>query len=156
LSEEEIKGSFRVEKVRWSKSNIYYALLFTPKRLVAAKIGTQTKKMVGLALGGVLGYYLAGRGDKEKKEAEALQKASIKSILEADKDNFEIPYSEITRFEINKPTLGSRLMSDTGSITGVIKIIGKNEQKFRIPSGQNFEDCVNIARSVLPDKLVVK
>lgn len=123
---------------------------------MAAKVGTQAKRAIGWAVGGALGYYLAGRGDKEKKEAEAMQKASMKSILEADKDNFEIPYSEITRLEINKPTLGARFMSDTGSITGVVKIVGKNEQKFQIVSGQNFEDCVNIVRSVLSDKLVVK
>lgn len=155
MSGEEIKGSFRATKILFWKSNIYYAFLFTPEKLVAAKIGTDKERAIGFVLGGVLGYYLAGRGDQNKK-VEAMQKVSIKSILEADKDNFEIPYSEIKRFEIGKPTLGARLISDSPSIAGVVKIVGKDEQEFRIPSGQNFEECVNIVRSVLPDKLVVK
>lgn len=154
---EEVKDYFLAEKIFGLKSNIRYVLFFTARRLIAAKIGGQLKDILGpVAL-------------KEYAEkAEELKQVSQESILKADKDNFEIPYSDITNIEIKKAGWKDRLKTDMRGI-GTITIKGKEEQKLQItqafridpsaPSGlrpQRLEDCINVVRSVLSNKLSVK
>ena len=132
-------GSFVVNKMTvWTpwlgpKS---YAFLFTSNRLIGVRIkrftGRKTRKMVSRVL---------------KKE---LKKVSFESILKADKDNFEIPYSEITRIGMKKSSLADRY-------AGTLEIYTLTKKdKFEITSGHDFEQCVEVVRSVLPEKLVIK
>jgi hypothetical protein len=154
---EEIEGYIIAGKMFALKPGIYYALFFTSKRLIAAKVGGQLKDLLGpIAL-------------KEYAEkAEELKKVSIESILKADKDNFEIPYIDITSIEVEKAGWKDKLVSDFRSV-GTITIKGKEEHRFQIatalridpstPSGwkpQKLEDCINVVRSALSDKLSVK
>ncbi|MGF3573731.1 MAG: hypothetical protein ACQXXG_09990 [Candidatus Bathyarchaeia archaeon] len=151
---EEIKGYFLAEKVFWSKSNIHYALFFTSKRSVAAKVGGQLKDFLGpVAM------------EEYARKAEALKEVSIESILKADKDNFEIPYTDITHIEVKKAGWKDKLITEMRTI-GTMTIKGKEEHKFQItrafivdpssPTGlkpQKLEDCIKVIRSVLSDKL---
>jgi type IV secretory pathway TrbF-like protein len=154
LEKEEIKGYILADKFSW-KPNIHFALFFTLKRLIVAKVGALFKDFVASA--------------EYAKKAEELKEVSIESILKADKDNFEIPYTDITDIEIKKAGWKDKLVADFVTIgTLTIKIKDKKGQKFNItklridPSApskvkpQKLEDCINVVRSVLSDKLSVK
>lgn len=154
---EEIKGHIMAGKMFALKPGTYYALFFTSRRLIAAKVGGQLKDMLGP---------VALREYAEK--AEELKEVSIESVLKADKDNFEIPYTDITHIEVKKAGWKDKLVSDMRTI-GTITIKEKEEHKFQItrafivdpssPTGlkpQKLEDCIKVIRSVLSDKLSVE
>jgi hypothetical protein len=162
LSEEKIEGYILAGKVFVRKRNIHYILFFTSERLIAAKVGGQHEELT-----------LIADSCAFARKAEELKDVSIESILKADKDNFEIPYTDITDIEIKKAGWKERLMSNVPALIPIgtmrIRIRDKEEQKFHItrtermdpssPSGsrpQVLEDCINIVCSVLSDKLSVK
>lgn len=147
---EKVLGSLVVHKWRWTsllppKS---YTLLFTPNRLIGAKFklftGGKTQKMVSRILKG------------------ELKEVSFESILKADKDNFEIPYSEITQIEMKKISIADKGWSTsryTWMHSGTLEIHTLSEMdrfEITIRKGHDFEQCVRIVRLVLPEKLVLK
>jgi hypothetical protein len=151
---EDVKGYILADKIFAWKPNIHYALFFTSNRIVAAKIGGQLKEF---ALFVDLGVFA--------KKAEELKDVSIESLLKADKDNFEIPYSEITKAEIRKAGWKDKLAASRFVVPGIITIMGKEEHKFLIAQiriegsnyrPQKFEECVDLLRSVLSSKVSIK
>lgn len=147
---EVVKRYILADKIFAWKPNIHYALFFTSNRLAVAKIGGQLKELGGF---GVFA-----------KKAEELRDVSIESLLKADKDNFEIPYSEITKVEIRKAGWKDKLAASR-PVPGIITITGKEEHKFLIAQiriegseyrAQKFEECVDLLRSVLSSKVSVK
>ena len=94
---------------------------------------------------------------------EGHKEGSLESILKADKDNFEIPYFEIKKIEMKKASMADKLWSAhrtgyTQTYAGSLEIhtLSKKD-RFEISSrGQNFEQCVEVVRLVLPEKLVIK
>jgi len=162
LSEEEIEGYILASKVSVWKRNIHYILFFTSKRMIAAKVGGQREELT-----------LIADAFAFARKAEELKDISTESILRADIDNFEIPYSDVINIEIKKAGWKERLMSNVPALSpiGILRmtIKGKEEQKFYItrtermdpswPSGlrpQGLEDCIKIVNSILPDKLSAK
>lgn len=150
---EDVKGYILADEIFAWKPNIHYALLFTSNRLVAAKIGGQLKELASIL---DLGMFA--------KKAEELKDVSIESLLRADKDNFEIPYSEMTKVEIRKAGWKDKLAASR-PVPGIIAIMGKEEHKFLIAqikievskyTPQRFEECVDLLRSVLSSRLSVK
>ena len=154
---EEIIGSFVVDKMRswiW-KSLLYpkmFMFVFTRNRLIGAKIG---RKLI-----------LSDRKTRkmfDRISMEGHKEGSLESILEADKDNFEIPYSEIKKIEMKKASIADKLWSAhrtgyTKTYAGTLEIhtLSKKD-KFEISSfRQDFEQCVEVVRLVLPEKLVLK
>lgn len=149
---EDVKGYILADKIFAWKPNIHYALFFTSNRLAVAKIEGQLKELAFFDFG-----FFA-------KKAEELRDVSIESLLKADKDNFEIPYSEITKVEIRKAGWKDKLAASR-SLPGIITIVGKEEHKFLIAQlaiegskyrPQKFEECVDLLRSVLSSKVSVK
>jgi hypothetical protein len=88
----------------------------------------------------------------------------LESLLKADKENFEISYSDIINVEIMKA--GWRDKLKTGRpVPGLITIKGREEPQFQIAQirmsnskfkPQKLQGCVDLLRSVLSDKLSVK
>jgi len=150
---EDVKGYILADKIFAWKPNIHYALFFTSNRLAVAKIGGQLKELASIVDLGVFA-----------KKAEELKDVSIEGLLKADKDNFEIPYSEMTNVEIRKAGWKDKLAASR-PVPGIITIMGKEEHKFLIAQitiegskyrTQKFEECVDLLRSVLSSKVSVK
>lgn len=150
---EDIKAYILADKIFAWKPNIHYALFFTSNRLAVAKIGGQLKELASIV---DLGMFA--------KKAEELRDVSIESLLRADKDNFEIPYSEISKVEIRKAGWKDKLAASR-LVPGIITIMGKEEHKFLIAQvtiegskyrTQKFEECVDLLRSVLSSTVSVK
>ena len=161
---EEVLGIFEIEKIRMIKSNISYRLLLTSNRLVAAKFGSMKESLLAIAggaVGGAVGGALVGLVEalRQGKKipgipglAEVDEKLMLdpKTVLAADNNNFELPYSDITKVEMKKGGFSSAHGARAGKM-----VISTHEKKqeFEIPYGQKFEDCVNVVRSVMPDRL---
>ena len=121
-----------------------YALVFSSESVVAAKIGG--------VLGATLGYYFGTTGlaiynRSLSKRADELKDISIDEILKADKDNFMIPYRDITKVEMKK---GGML-----SPTRVTFLTKDKKYTFNLLKRKTFNDCVDLIKSILPDKVAV-
>jgi hypothetical protein len=159
----EVKGSFRVNKIRMIQSNIQYAVLFLTDRLVFVKIGGQFADggFVGTAVGGALGGALGGlvgsavdlkiqksATDKKNQKVKALNELSVEELLGRDKQNFEIYYGDIIKIEMKHSVI-----SLNGNRTGVFNILGKKLDKFDIAPGQDYQECERVVSSILPGKI---
>lgn len=139
---EQILGNVEISYIRsaWSgyEKDI---LLFTSKRLIVAKISSSWSRFVGGAIPLVIERY------QQKKKKEKLDEILPDDVLETDKKNFAIPYSDIERVEVKKP----------GTISAAtVKIITK-EKTHQFGVRKNlFDDFMNLMRSVLADKLTAK
>jgi len=114
-------------------------LYITPDKIIIAKLESFTSYVVTQPLP-LLGYV-----DVYAKEKERLGKLSPEAILTADKKNFAIPYSEITRLEMSKGFLGSKV-----KIT-----IGVNKYQFKLRNINEYYKCMSALKPVLEDKLTV-
>lgn len=115
------------------------ALYFTSNRVIVAKLGGQALSMAF----GVFGALAESRMRAKKKEQ--LSKLSPESVLTADKKNFAIPYSEITKVEFFKKMLGRKIRI----------IAGAKKHEFGLSKPKELESYVNSLRPILADKLVV-
>jgi hypothetical protein len=159
----EVKGSFRVNKLKWATMNTQYAILFLKERMVFVKVGGQFADTgIGAVIGGVAGGGIgAGLGQvieekvrgssfkKRENKIKSFEKMSIDKLLKMDKKNFEIPYKDISKIGIKKTLIGGL----NGPRTGVLLIEGKKKEKFDICLNQKYEECEKIVKEVLSDKL---
>ena len=114
-------------------------LHFTSNRVIVAKLGGQALSMAF----GVFGALAESRMRAKKKEQ--LKKLSPESILTADKKNFAIPYTEVTKVEMSKGFLG-----------GKVKItVGAKKHQFKLSKPKEFQSYVNVLQPILSDKLSV-
>jgi hypothetical protein len=160
----DVKGYFRVNKVRQLKGNIQYAVLLLKDRLMFVKIGGQFADgsagtiAAGAAAGGIVGTVIGSligdkidkkAADKQDSKLESLFDVSAEELLAQDKLNFEIPYAEIDQIEMKDASFNMN-----GAREGVFNIqrLGKKE-KYDIAPGQNFADCVDTVRLQLSDKV---
>lgn len=115
------------------------ALYFTSNRVIVAKVGGQALSMAF----GIAGALAESRMQAKKKEQ--LSKLTPESILTADKKNFAIPYTEITKVELFKKMFGRKIRI----------IVGGKKHEFSLGKPKELESYVNTLRPVLADKLVV-
>ncbi len=151
-------GQIRVNKLRWLKPNIQYAMLLSRETLVFAKIGGQYADMTGGAAGRfLLGPWLATKiGDKALKQDERAQETlniPVEELLKVDKVNFQVHTSEVERIEVG----GSTYQWKTKSFrTGTLKFTGRTESGFDIAPKQDLENCVALLTESLPGKVMRK
>lgn len=127
-----------------AKGTTYYGLYFTPNRAIVAKTGGFPWLWAILLVGLLLGALIRSR--RAKKKFRELSELSSQSILMADKKNFGIPYPDITRVEMKKRSF---LRSKIDILTS------REKHEFYILRKKEFEDYVNLIRSVLPNKTFV-
>jgi hypothetical protein len=159
----EVKGSFRVNKVRAIQSNIQYAILFLKDRMIFVKIGGQfadgglAGAIAGGAVGGAVGAIIGSSIDqkiqksaskRKEEKIKSLNEMSIEDLIQMDKNNFEMLYGEIIGIEVKNATF-----SLNGARTGVLTILSKKKEKFDIAPNQNFDECYNIINTILPEKM---
>ena len=131
------------------------ALFFSSNRLIVAKT-VGGKWRFALASFGVWGEDAAD--SRAKQKAEKLRELSPESILKADKNNFAIPYSDITKVEMKKGgrMRGSKLKVFTDTKKYDFRIFSKRALAgFVYREHKEIEDQVNLVRSVLSDRLSV-
>jgi len=132
----ESKGNGRAMK-KWS-------IVFTSDRMIASKIsGTLGVALSGLS--GVLGE--VGRADidrRVKEMSEDVPGMSAEDILNADKDNFAIPYSNIVKVEAKK---GGLLSPTSFKFSTTDK-----KYQFNILEKKKFDEYVELVRTILPEK----
>lgn len=179
-------GAFKVSTLCLERfgsgSHVHYVLMFTKDGLMAAKIGKGSvideDKNSFYGSFGALGGFLASREmkrrrGKQDKKASELMELTAEEILNSDKQNFEIAYSDIDKIIMEKKRSAWR------ERTGMLKIEGKGvtpalvklgwsateglfrkkpriEMEFDIPPNQDFEECLKIVSTATKSKLVVK
>lgn len=121
-----------------------YALVFSSESVVAAKIGG--------VLGTTFGYYFGTAGlaiynRSLSKRADELKDISVDKVLNADRHNFRIPYQDITKIEMKK---GGML-----SPTRVTFLTKDKKYTFNLLKKNTFNDCIDLIKSILPDKVAV-
>lgn len=96
---------------------------------------------IGYALGGLAGGIAEAvvRG----KEIKGISERSPENILLADKENFAIPYTAISKVELSKKMLGLKIRITTAAA----------KYEFGLEKPKEFEKTVNNLRSILTDKL---
>ena len=150
-------GHIRVNKFRWLRPNIQYALLLSQDALVFAKIGGQYADMTGGAAGRyLLGPWLAtkvgGKSREQDTKAEEALNIPVEDILRADRTNFQIPASEIERVDVGRSTYQWKTKSFR---SGTLKIIGRTEHSFDIAPEQDLETCIGLLNKALPGKVAM-
>jgi hypothetical protein len=139
---EQIFGNTEVSYIRsiWS-GNEKDILFFTSKRLIVAKISSTWSHYVGGAIPLIIERY------QEKKKKEKLGEILPDDVLEMDKKNIAIPYSDIERVEVKKP----------GTISAATVKVITREKTHQFGVRKNlFEDFMRLTSLVLVDKLAIK
>ncbi len=128
-----------------------YALVFTSNRVIVAKtagaLGIALKAGLGAAFGGPAGGYEAVKKHDKKmsKKSAKIVGLPAKEILEADKLNYAIPYSDIVKVEMKR---GGFLSSPKIVISTTHK-----KHTFRIVEKKAFNGYLELVRSMLPNKV---
>ena len=87
---------------------------------------------------------------KAKKKAEEYRESSMEDVLKADKNNYAIPDSDITKVELKKYVRGTKLNIKTSKKYGKTKWYAGGAWK---DVGEKYE---NMLRPIFGDKLSVK
>ena len=143
--EEEIKGVMtRIESGLVTST---YSLYFTNKRIIRALTFSAIKKVGTDQLGGKL---FGGRMNKyfENRKDKSLRDLKPDEILNENKRNIEIPFSSIKLIKLDKP----------GRLKGAkIKIVTSDEEySMNIKEKKEFDNHLELIKSLLPDKLELK
>ncbi len=121
-----------------------YALVFSPESLIAAILGGVLGTTIGHSFGNTgLSIY----NKTMSKKAEKPKEISTDDILKADSHSFMIPYRDITKVEMKK-----------GGMLFPIKftfLTAGNKFTFKLLDKNKFNDCVELMKSILPDKAEV-
>ncbi|MFC2073075.1 putative signal transducing protein [Chloroflexota bacterium] len=152
---EEVLGSFVIETIPIFTVNIPYRLFLTSDRFVAVKFESVEEALIVIAGRDVAktppaitirqGKKIPGLAEKDGKLIVVPH-----TVLAADTDNFELPYSHITRIEMKKGGFSGSHWTRAGKM---VISTPQNKQRLEISKGQIFEDCLIVVHSVLPDNL---
>lgn len=156
-------SAFKVNKVNWMSSNTQYYIIFYPDRMLFAKIGGQfadggmgaiTGAVLGGALGAMVGSAIESRLGKKQNEKKSqkmreLFESTPDQILENDKKNYQILFSDV-----KKVTLKQSKMGVNGARAGSFEIEHHKKEKYDIVNGQSFSVCESILQECLPSHLI--
>jgi len=167
-------SSFVVRMASGFLKTVTYSLLFLQDRMIFFRIfrdekveidilrGGSVTTLTGAVVGGGVGAVVGAKLDKELTESlketdleepRSLDEVSVEEILATDERNYAIPYREIEKIEMRKPT--SEL--ENKFLAGVILINLKDNriQKFTIADKQDFDECKAIIKKFLSDRLEI-
>lgn len=164
---EEILGVLNAIWTHTWKPNYHCQLVFTNKRLivtrtgllrdllpylfvwVGAGVGTVAGEAVGVAAGTGGGTATAATSPTieriGREMLEKLKRTSPEQILESDKKNFSVSYSDVVKVQLGKKLLTSRLHIRTPGLVHKFKFEGLNPEKVE-----------NSIRSLLADRIHVE
>jgi len=134
----ELIGSMRARSKRFGGSN-YWVLIFTKESLIVAKSGDS-----GFLAFGPVGVVVGSLAIRNK--TEKLKEMAAEDLLNENKANFEIKYSDITEVRMNKPRVFS--------FGGIELDTPDNKYKFEFRIKKMFDQYVDLVRSVLGEKTI--
>jgi hypothetical protein len=144
---EKILGAVKVS-VRLRSGTELLTIFFTSRRLILSHIGKRgLGELPGISLMGKWGAGLErlvkgpGESRRKKKVEQGVEDVNPQEILEADKDNFDIDYSEVVRVEL-----------DNSSRLGVIMVLTKDD-KYEFYTAQDLGAISQVLRKILGDKV---
>lgn len=141
---ESVVGTIPTLMTRSWKGDFRANLVFTNERLIVTVKGLLSQiAMSGGAFGAAgaaVGGAVAARGDA--KRGERVNQMTPEEILQSEKRNFAVPYSNITRLELGKKMGTSRLYVVTPGET----------YKFKF-QGIKSEQLENWFRSIVPSRV---
>jgi hypothetical protein len=167
----DIKDSFRVMKNKKLGGYTEYALFLLEDRMVVAKIGKKgsfdfsdfsfsnsSNGLTGFVVDLIFGivvvscqsfWQLAFKNSGEKflrleNRTSPYTKMPTGAILRLNKDNFELPYDDISSIKMEK-----RGLSKQGRF---LRIEGKRNETFEIAGGQDPDHCWDKVLTMLPDQ----
>jgi len=146
---EKVLGIIRVNRPAFART-ITETLFFTPDRVIVARTsGGFGGMLFGVIGAGIEAAITARKGKKKEKEYLEL---SLESVLKADKNNFAIPNSEVTKIELKSRRRFHITTSKKKHEWYAGPILPEEKgKKVRYP-----EDYEDILRPVFGDKLSVK
>jgi hypothetical protein len=152
LSEEVIGLIGPLEGKGKGKVTRRFALVFTKNELIVVKIGGTLSIFTGILSEAVeSGYGLSTIGDVyshiTNKRVEKFKDMKVQDILNLDKLNFSIPYSNLDRVEVKKKSV----LSPKGRWIVDIATSG-NKYWFRFAEKKSFEACAKLVKKILPNK----
>jgi hypothetical protein len=99
---------------------------------------------------GTAGQAILKKYDEQVTEfIAAVSGLTVPEILELDKDNFEIPYSEITAVKIKK----EGILGEPHAKKGRFFVEWKRKDKFEIMVTEDFDECRSIVESYFSMKM---
>lgn len=138
---------------------VYDDLFLTSDRVIVARVTgggytTIKEEVISIFLGGtgITSDIIISAKKAEKESREALEKEHLElpleDVLKADKHNFAIPKSDITKVELK-----SRMRA---KVINIITNKKKHNWYLFLKKGVKLEDYENIIRQAFPNKLSVK
>ena len=129
-----------------------FALVFTKNELICVKIGGTLSLFTPLLSESLeVGFGLPTISDIYNrivnKRVGKLKNMQVQDILDLDKLNFSIPYTDLEKIEVKKRSL----LSPKGR--RIIDIATKNRKYwFRIADDKAYNYCGNLVKKILPNK----
>ena len=143
---EQVTGQLRALITRGLKGDLHCVIIFTPERIIVAvqSILFQIASGIG-GVGGAIGA-VAGQGAMKHQDVRGkLDQFSPQEILNANKKNFQVPYTGVTKIHIGKKLGTSRLYIQTPSET--------YKFKFQFIKLEQVESSI---RSFLPSSVLIE
>ncbi len=144
---EVIVGSIRVSASLRTGAEIL-TLFFTQDRLILARIGKRgLSELPGMSLLGRWGAGIEGllRGPGEARRKKRVERGAAgmtpDAILKADKDNFDIPYSDVVRVELD----------DSAGPVSILMLT--KDDKYSFLTTRDFAGVSKLLRDTLGDKV---
>jgi hypothetical protein len=131
-----------------------YAIVFAPNEVIVVKTGGTLGMVFSTLVGEAVGqaYGISTITDVYNriigKRSDELKDAQIKDILELDKLNYSIPYSDIEKIEPKK----GGILSPLGRMRITI-YTKKKKYWFRVVEEKAFDEYVNLVGRILPKKV---
>jgi len=119
---EAIVGS--IDNVK-TTDNTRISLVFTSNRVIVAETQRAATALLGA---GLLTVRLSAGGARDEKERK-FRTSTPEEIIGAHKNNYAVPYSEITQLRVRKPTVSGMWGPKWGNITWTTTL---KEEKFKL------------------------
>jgi hypothetical protein len=143
---EQVTGQLRALITRGLKGDLHCVIIFTAERIIVAVQSMLFQVASGMGgAGGAIGA-VAGQGAMKRQDIKGkLDQLSPEEVLSANKKNFQVPYTGVTKIQVGKKLGTSRLYIQTPSET----------YKFKFQFIK-FEQVESSIRSFLPSSVLVE
>jgi len=120
---EQVTGQLRALITRGLKGDLHCVIIFTTERIIVAVQSMLFQIASGMGgAGGAIGA-VAGQGAMKRQDIKGkLDQLSPEEILSANKKNFQVPYTGVTKIQVGKKIGTSRLYIQTPSETYKFKL----------------------------------
>jgi len=143
---EQVTGQLRALITRGLKGDLHCVIIFTTERIIVAVQSMLFQIASGMGgAGGAIGA-VAGQGTMKRQDIKGkLDQLSPEEVLSANKKNFQVPYTGVTKIQVGKKLGTSRLYIQTPS--EIYKF------KFQFIKLEEVESSI---RSFLPSSVLIE